>query len=186
MSWRDALLSVNDGPQKEFLSNLKNVAFAAELVADPISAAQNAYINYAKSAKGASDISKGISLDFNALQTTIVIQAGAASTAFSAFNKSLANLAATDLKGAQAQFAGLATSTGLSTAGIDAVLGSTSEYTDSLKEQATAMGISLTNTKGETDATLLRNFALGQGEVATLRANEALKKHTYSLILFRN
>lgn len=94
---------------------------------------------------------------------------------FGAIGTSLNNMAVTDLPAAQKQFEKLSAGLGLNRRQAMAALDSMGDYKKTIIAQAEAMGISLTNTKGQIEQTKLLDFALGQGEVKT-RAAEAAQR----------
>jgi hypothetical protein len=93
---------------------------------------------------------------------------------------SLAQVATTDIRAAQQALQGFKTSTGATTAEFIELTGGVEafgdEYVKSLQASAAAEGISLEAKNGLTEAQVLMNYALGEGEVAFLREAEAAKQ----------
>lgn len=90
-----------------------------------------------------------------------------------AVGNSLGNLATTNLQAAQTQFAKFTSGLGLNRAEMQTALTQMESYRTALIDQASQMGINILGTNGMVDEQLLLNFALGQGEVASRRAQEA-------------
>jgi hypothetical protein len=93
---------------------------------------------------------------------------------FEAMGKSLGNLAVTDLPSAQASFKKFNQEIGLNKGQVITALNEMDDYKKTLVEQAEAMGVSVKTTSGAIDMNKLYYFSMGEGEVKTRAAKQAL------------
>jgi hypothetical protein len=92
---------------------------------------------------------------------------------FGAMGRALADTATNDLPKAQAQFKKFTSEVGFSNTEVQTALNEMDEYKTSLIEQADQLGINIRTLQGDIDMQKLANFAIGEGEIAQRRANEA-------------
>lgn len=106
-------------------------------------------------------------------RTTVTTTAMADS--FGAMGRALANIATTNLPKAQSQMKKFATETKLSNAQVAIAIDEMDEYKKTLVDQATQMGINIGDTNTLAGKLRLAQFAMGDGEVATRRMEQAQK-----------
>jgi len=92
---------------------------------------------------------------------------------FGAMGRSLANVATNDLPKAQAQFKKFTKEVGFNNTEVQTALNEMDEYKDALITQADQLGINIRTMQGEIDMRKLATFAIGEGEIAQRKENEA-------------
>jgi hypothetical protein len=108
--------------------------------------------------------------------TTTLATAGTTALAdsFEAMGTALGNIAVTDLPKAQEQFKRFNRDVGLNKIQVMAALNEMDGYKKALVEQAEAMGINVKTTSGAIDMNKLYYFSMGEGEVKTRAAKQAI------------
>jgi len=156
--WKQALLAVPDGYVKEQLGDFS--ALGANL--DELSTAQTNF---------------GAALLFANGRTT------ALADSMGAMGKSLAELAGEDLPAAQSAFKRFGDQAKLTDKQRIVALDEMDEYTAALKEQALMMGVDLYDATGSAiDKQKLLAFAMGEGEVAILRSQQAITEFNKGIV----
>ena len=92
---------------------------------------------------------------------------------FGAMGRALSNVATNDLPKAQAQFKRFTRDVGFNNAEIQTALNEMDEYKDALVIQADQLGINIRTQQGDIDMRKLASFAIGEGEIALRKENEA-------------
>jgi len=92
---------------------------------------------------------------------------------FGAMGRSLADVATNDLPRAQANFKKFTTEVGFSNTEVQTALNEMDEYKSALIQQADQLGINIRTLQGDIDMQKLANFAIGDGEIAQRKANDA-------------
>ncbi|MGL4998050.1 MAG: hypothetical protein ACRC5T_03705 [Cetobacterium sp.] len=162
--WENALLSVANGAAKDALDSVDGLGAGIASLNDTIITVDRLGRSVDGMSQSAAD-----------LET-------ATRKALTAFGKSLANVAGTDLPAAQRAFRELARTQSLSVDETRRALAEMPEYRAELLAQADAMGIQLRNSEGVVDSTLQLEFAMGQGEIAIRNQTQALEEQTARIV----
>jgi len=166
-AWGDALLSIPDSPIKDSLKDVEGVHKAlgevktrtGEWAQETTNAGKKTGNVYAAGRAGLAHYHTALS---------------ELHKAWGAYGDSLANVAATDLPTAENGFKKLMISQELSTAQQIDALDNMPKYKTALEEQATALGVVITNQDGSINKEKELAFARGDGAVAVMRQVDSL------------